>query len=356
MVSRSGITFRSMQNRSVVSETLLRQWALLASIPRSPRKIDVSGIMAKLAAAGYTTTKRSVQRDLNTLSGVFPIVSDTRTIPYGWSWATDAAAFDLPAMDAATALTLQLVEKFMPAFLPPTVRDHLAPQFARAQQFLRTGQGSGARRWRDCIRVVPREMPLLPPKYDAAAVRVVYESLFEGRRFTARYRARGASDEDVKTIEVNPLGLVVRGNLTYLVCTLWQYEDIRQLVLHRISHATRLDLPAKRTRGFNLDAYIGSGEFQYPEGPMIRLEALFTKEAAAHLYETPLSEDQKVAEHGPEHLLVTATVRDTAQLEWWLLSFGDRVTVKRPARLTQRIAETIEKSSRRYRLSLTSDR
>ncbi len=343
-----------MRNRPVVSETLLRQWALLASIPRSPRKIDVSGIMAKLVAAGFATTKRSVQRDLNTLSAAFPIVSDTRTIPYGWSWATDAAAFDLPAMDAATALTLQLVEKFMPALLPPTVRDHLAPQFARAQQFLRTGQGSGARRWRDCIRVVPREMPLLPPKYDAAAVRVVYESLFEGNRFTCRYRARGASDESVKTMEVNPLGLVVRGNLTYLVCTLWQYEDIRQLVLHRISHATRLDRPAKRPRGFDLDEYIRSGEFQYPEGPMIRLEARFTKEAAAHLYETPLSTDQTLRCAGPEHIEVNATVPHSAQLEWWLLGFGEAVVVLGPQSLRGRLEREVRQTAMQYTFEIAA--
>ncbi len=340
-MSRSPRKLVYMNRGAGMSETLLRQWELLRAIPRAPRKIDVGTLMEKLAAAGYRISKRSLQRDLNQLSAVFPLGSDPQSIPYGWSWAADGAAFDLPAMDPSTALTLQLVEKFIPTLLPPTVREHLAPQFARAQRFVKTSPGTGARRWRDCIRVVPREMPLLPPAYDEASVRVVYESLFEGCRFTARYRSRGADADEVKAFEINPLGLAVRGNLTYLVCSLWRYEDVRQLALHRISHAVAIDAPAKRPRGFDLDEYIRTGEFQYPEGPMIRLEARFAREAAAHLYETRLSEDQRIVDDDIGYVHLSATVRHTAQLEWWLLSFGNRAHVLAPSELKMALKQAI---------------
>ena len=86
----------------------------------------------------------------------------------------------------------------------------------------------------------------------------------DGRRFAADYRSRANDADEVKTYEVNPLGLVVRGNLLYLVCTLWDYQDIRQLALHRVLTANPTDKPVTRPGGFNLDAYIQSGEFQYP--------------------------------------------------------------------------------------------
>jgi hypothetical protein len=35
--------------------------------------------------------------------------------------------------------------------------------------------------WTDCVRVVLREIPLLPPKYDNGAFRVVYEALLAGK-------------------------------------------------------------------------------------------------------------------------------------------------------------------------------
>jgi predicted DNA-binding transcriptional regulator YafY len=72
---------------------------------------------------------------------------------------------------------------------------------------------------------------------------------------------------------------------------------------------------------------------------MIRLKAKFLRGAADHLVETPLSEDQIIEKLDVQHVLVTATVRDTAQLEWWLLGFGSLAQVLEPQILAVRIAE-----------------
>ncbi len=322
-----------------MSDTLLRQWELLRAIPRAPRKIDVAALMTKLETAGYKTSKRSIQRDLNLLSGVFPLVCDDRSQTFGWSWSSDAPTFDLPAMDGPTALTVRLIEQFIPTLLPPTIRDLLEPQFARARAVLSANPDNALQQWADCVRVVPREMPLLPPKFNDDAVRVVYESLLAGRRFTADYRSRANDKDEVKTYEVNPLGLVARGSLLYLVSTLWDYQDIRQLALHRVLSAMPTEKPVTHPDGFDLDKYIESGEFQYPVGPIIELKARFIRAAAAHLYETPLSEDQVIKSFDRDHVLVTATVRDSSQLEWWLRGFGPTAMVIEPAHLRQRLSE-----------------
>jgi predicted DNA-binding transcriptional regulator YafY len=322
-----------------MSDTLLRQWELLRSIPRAPRRIDVATLMHKLEGAGYPTNKRTIQRDLNALSLIFPLQSDIQSIPYGWSWSADAPAFDLPAMDGPTALTLRLIEQFIPTLLPPTIRDLLAPQFTRASAVLDANPDNVLRNWANCVRVVPREMPLLPPKFNNDAVRVVYDALLAGKRFTAEYRSRAADTDELKTYEVSPLGLVARGPLLYLVCTLWNYQDIRQLALHRVVSATATDKPVTKSDGFNLDKYIEQGEFQYPVGPMIELKAKFTRAAAAHLVETPLSEDQTIMDLDADHVLVTATIRDTAQLDWWLSGFGPLVEIREPTELRQRMIE-----------------
>jgi len=315
-----------------MSDTLLRQWQLLRQIPRAPKKIDVANLMAKLEIAGYKTTKRSIQRDLNSLSRVFPLLCDDAGtgVAHGWSWSADAPAFDLPTMDGPTALTLRMIEQFIPTLLPPTVRDLLAPQFARARAVLGANPNNPLGAWADRVRVVPREMPLLPPQYNTDVVRVVYDALLAGRRFTADYRSRAATTDELKSYEVNPLGLVARGSLLYLVCTLWEYDDIRQLALHRVVGATPSDKPVNKPNGFDLDYYIQQGEFQYPVGPMIQLKAKFNRTAAAHLYETPLSEDQTIEDEDAEHVIVTATVRDTTQLQWWLRGFGNLVEVLEP--------------------------
>jgi predicted DNA-binding transcriptional regulator YafY len=119
--------------------------------------------------------------------------------------------------------------------------------------------------------------------------------------------------------------------LTTLVCTLWQYDDVLQLALHRMQTAEMLEKPATRPDGFDLDASIAAGHFASPySGEPVRLEALFEVDAAFHLRETRPSDGQALVDQPDGRVLVTATVPDTGELHWWLLGFGDAVEVVSP--------------------------
>lgn len=71
---------------------------------------------------------------------------------------------------------------------------------------------------------------------------------------------------------------------------------------------------------------------------MILLKAKFDREAAAHFCETLLSTDQVIESVDAEHVMVIATVRATAQLEWWLRGFGSDVEIQLPIDLRERLA------------------
>jgi predicted DNA-binding transcriptional regulator YafY len=331
-----------------MSNMLLRQWEMLRSIPRAPRKIDAGALMSRLEEAGHRITLRTLQRDLNLLSSVFPLQSDTRSTPYGWSWLANAPTFDLPAMDGPTALTVRMIEQFIPTLLPPSIRELLAPQFARAKAVLDANPNNPLGRWTDCVRVVPREMPLMAPNVNEKEARVIYQALLDGKRIQMTYTPRTPDGKGDRDYEVNPLGLVVRGNLIYLVCTLWSYDDIRQLALHRVKSAAITDVMITRPAEFDLDLYIERGEFQYPIGPMIQFKAKLDRGAAAHLYETPLSADQAIEEVDAEHVTVTASVHDTAQLNWWVLGFGELIEVLEPESLRQSVERSLRIGAQKY--------
>lgn len=109
-----------------------------------------------------------------------------------------------------------------------------------------------------------------------------------------------------------------------------------------------LDEPARRPPDFDLDKYIASGAFGFGDGKKIKLEALFTRDAAAHLYETPLSADQVLRPQNKGYTKLIATVANTPQLMWWLLGFGDAVEVLAPAKLRSAVASNALAMSRRY--------
>jgi len=320
-----------------MTDALLRHWCLLQAIPRAPAKRDVTTLHRTLEQTGYRITRRQLQRDLNSLSRIFPIQEDERGPAFGWSWVRDAAIMDLPSMEPRTALILKLVEQFIPQLLPPALSDQLQPYFTKAHRVLKAGRVAGLGRWTDCVRVVPHEMPLLPPKLDREATRVVYDALLIGKRLFAQYASRSAGGDRAGEYEISPLGLVVRGNLIYLVCTLWDYRDVRQLALHRLTRARLLDKGVTRPSGFDLDKYVQQGEFHYPVGTPVRLCAIFARAASAHLLETPLSDDQYIVHVDSERVLVKATVPNTKQLEWWLLGFGEDVEIVAPDELRKTI-------------------
>ena len=48
-------------------QTLFRQWLTLQALPRAPQRTTAGEIAARLASEGHAISKRSVERDLQTL-------------------------------------------------------------------------------------------------------------------------------------------------------------------------------------------------------------------------------------------------------------------------------------------------
>jgi predicted DNA-binding transcriptional regulator YafY len=322
-------------------ETLLRQWQMLRLIPRHPFKVTAKELHEKLLAENYTTTKRTVERDLMSLSESFPIVSDERDKPYGWSWSKNGAVFDLPGMSNTEALTFNLVEQHLKPILPASTLAQLQPYFATSTKKLASlSEESPVHSWLDKIRVVQPTQTLLPPVIDDEAQRTISEGLLRDKQLKVTYKKRGSEEFDEYVI--HPLGLVARGQIIYLVCTFFEYQDIRILALHRIQSAEVLTIASQRPDGFTLDHYITSGAFGFGGNESITLEVLFSQGAGDHLYETPISEDQKLTPNNDGKLKLRATVINTEQLRWWLLGFGENAEVVAPNGLREAIVQTVQ--------------
>ena len=66
-----------------------RQWWILKQLPRAPRVVDVAAIERALRREGVRVSRRTIERDLIMLSGIFQIVCDDAHKPFGWAWARD---------------------------------------------------------------------------------------------------------------------------------------------------------------------------------------------------------------------------------------------------------------------------
>ena len=331
-----------------MNDALLRHWCMLREVPRHPRKISTSDLKQRLAAAGFETTLRTIQRDLIKLSGALPLRADDAK-PQGWSWETHAPQLDLPTLEPQAALVFHLAERYLQPLLPASTLDYLSPWFRTASGVL-DNQGNGLSAWRKKIRVLAPGQPMQPPEIDSEIQAVVTQALLLNRRIAVTYRRRNSKVD--KEYEASPLGLVVRDQVIYLVCTLREYQDVKQLVLGRMKSAQLLDTPAKDLDGFDLDQYIAEGEFGMPleTGKTIKLVVDFDRPVAITFIERPLEANQKVQEIDEKTIRLTATVPDTKELRRWLLEFGARAEVIGPEALRNEMKAVIEGMTTRYKI------
>ena len=332
---------------SISGDTLLRQWQTLRFIPRFPRRISGRDLAERLTGQGFSVTKRTVERDLQSLSASFPLIVDTRSIPYGWSWEKGAAAIDVPGMSAAEAMTFAMLRQFLHPLMPPSILDQLAPYFGMAEQRLEAfGEGAPSSSWGKKIAVVPPTQSLLPPKLAAGVQVHIQEALFRDRQVRIRYRKRGETT-GIEYI-AHPLGLIQRGSVFYLVCTLFEYPETKLLVLHRMRQVDVLDEKCTRPKGFNLTKYIQQGNLGFGPGTTLDLIARFRHEAGEHLFDTPLSVQQSLTKFPDGRLELRATVPDNLQLRWWLQGFADGVEVISPESLRIEISTRLRRAAETY--------
>lgn len=328
-----------------MSDTLNRHWHMLSAIPRWPRKVSVDTLHQNLSDSGYSVTVRTIQRDLESLCSRFPLVRDDRNKPFGWSWAADARVFDIPGMDAPTALAFRLADTFLSPLLAPAMRAQLQPHLAQADKVLKN---TPLDKLTSHVRVLPRGQQLKPPPIHPTIVDTVYRGLAEQKQLAISYRTRKHQAQQAPTAQVHPLGLVFRDSVAYLVCCFWDYSDPRLLALHRMDEAQLLETPSHRPANFNLDTWLNEAGFAMRTGETIRLVARFTRGAALHLAEGGLSDDQQLTPVDDKWVQLEATVRETEQLHWWLLGFGAQVEVIEPGALRLRLRQIIIDMSKLY--------
>jgi len=335
---------------ATASSVMMRHWVMLRLVPSDPSRITTTELRRGIEDHTREDVHvRSIQRDLEKLQDVFPdLKSDKRSNPYGWYWRKGAERIEFPSMDGYTALTFRLVEQYIASLMPPSAHRELKSYFTRAGTVLAQLADSPLARWQDQVRVIPRDIRHHLPKIPDSITHPVYDALLRGRRLKVSYRSLGRETTG-DPYELNPLGLVVSNHVYYLVATAWGYDDIRQYALHRMRKAEILPIPALKPKGFSLDRYIATGAFDVLVTiTSLKLKMRMTAALARHLEEAPLSQDQKVINESAGTKLITATVQDSNQLRWWLLSQGDQLEVLAPKGLRAEIAQTLREAFNQY--------
>lgn len=325
--------------------TLARQWDMLKLLPARGPGLTAREIAERLAGEGYEVSKRTVERDLLALSGIFPITCNDKSAPFGWHFAP-GSRLDLSALTISEALTLKLVEQYLTPLLPSTMLSSLAVHFEHAERLLDAmAEANPAARWTEKIRSVMPSQPFVSPDIDSEVLAALQDALLHDRQIEVTYRKPGV--ESPITLALHPLALLQRGPVTYLAATAFTYTDVRLYAMHRVQMVTELGLPAQRPVNFDLEDYVRQGGANFGSGQQIRLRLRVHPDLATNLTEAPLAPDMTLV-RGEDGIIAEVTLPDTWQLHWWLLSQAERVEVLEPAMLREKIRERLRAALAHY--------
>ena len=325
--------------------TLARQWELLKNIlpHRRPGK-SASQLRSELEAAGFSVTKRTVERDMIELSRLFPIECNKNGTPHGWHWSENRH-FDVPCMELSEAVSLGLMEDVLRQIMPKTFLSALEGRFATARKKLEALPKLRHAQWKNLVRYQPPGMPFLPPQVSPEVLSAIQVALLEQKQLCIQYKS--VERTETKTYQLHPLSLIQQGVRAYLVATKDGYDSPYLYAIHRMQKAELVDVPSRIPKGYSLDAFIASGSTQFEPGEVITLKAKVSDYLARVLEETPMAKDQKITTRASVHTL-TASVQDSWQLHFWIRSQGAAITVMQPSNLRKKIIAELQASLAQY--------
>ncbi len=326
-------------------DTLVRQWELLKLLPSSGSGKSIRELTESLNGMGFPVSDRQVERDLRQLEGVMPI-EGIGTRPFGWRWIKGSSRY-VAGMSLPEALSWQLVADSLHPLLPRSMLASLEPHFREAADKLEAmAANNPAAGWRDRVRLVTPALPAIPPKIPDNILEAVQNALLLQRQLLITYRGYGADESH--TMPLHPLALIQRGPVSYLASTVYNYQDVRLIALHRIETAEELSDAAIVPPDFRLDNLLENGMLQFGNGEWLTLEARVRPNLAKLLEETKLSIDQLLVPDTDNAFLLTVRLIDSWQLKWWILSQGEDIEVLGPTALREEIRKALKKAARQY--------
>lgn len=321
---------------------------------RSSNPVSVPEVLDFLLDKGIDVSARTVQRDMNALAEVFMDIESKvlKDGGFGWYWNDKAKVILLSGLSANQALSFILVKKYLSQLFPEATLKELEPFFEYSEKVLHSLKGNALVKWPEKIAVVHPVQPLLAPEINGNFQKIISTALLENKKLKLDYVRL---DGERSKYTVNPVGLVFRGHVIYLIAVKVDTGEQRQFALHRIKKAEQLPADADPI-ALTLQEYLEQGNMGFAWNAWntatslqeITFKCIFEAKSAKYLTETPLSKDQEIIPYEEGYVLVKATVRYTEQLVWWIRGYGSAIEVLEPLELRERMIKDINELHKRY--------
>ncbi|MFA5863733.1 MAG: YafY family protein [Phycisphaerae bacterium] len=319
----------------------------LITLLRSGRRYDAQSLSRELKVS-----RRTIFRDLNILTAAgIPYYFDEETGAYGIR-----QSFFLPAVNLTVdeAMALLLVTRKVIGQVPLPLFQQASRAAIKIESSLPTAitDHCGSALDHVDVRWPPTsDDPMLDEKFHTLRLAVekqrkvllVYESLYDA----------GNSHPLGKTIEtaISPYRLVFIHRAWYVLGFSSLHNEVRTFKVSRIITVKILEEMFGARPEFSLEKYLGDAWVMIREDKKYNVELIFTPMVARNVAEVRWHKNQQCEFLEDGSLSFKVAVDGLNEISWWILGYGDKVSVAKPKLLAQKIKATAERMMRLYEKS-----
>lgn len=240
-----------------MSTKLLRLMTLVRHIPYRPYKRSPSELQMKLEEEGIYVSIRTIQRDLDEMSGMrlFNLTSDDRSKPHGWYFEHHGGNDMTGMIPLSLAVALQTWSAQASHLLPASILNELHPFLDKAKQVVHGSQSVSAIRWFKSLHqhsspsfvdhLVPHSTLIHEALWRGCTLNAEVQRVVKGHMVWLRYE------------QINPLGVLSALDRPHLLCTLSGLDPkVYSITFDHIRHIALTNTCATKPKAFTIDKWL----------------------------------------------------------------------------------------------------
>jgi len=348
-----------------------RLFALYQCLPRSEADaISLTELMQNYGddSNNYTNERKNLENDLIGLNQIFNDIfySDAliRVPAWGQNISGKAARFyiesrfSIDIINEQTVFFWEMLDKYTANYLPTSFKQSITDKLAQLRRQDKDNfHQSKLGQWQNYLITLPSIVQA--PKLDNDVLGSIHQALLQNHQLRIIYQKKWAGKSAVRV--VYPKGLIFIDNMIYLTGFNPTDDHIdndvllkkhRNFAVNRITEAIVIDKLVPDWVGrdtFSLECLHKLGRLEPTNNIQIKLVLKVQRYACQHLYERPLSIDQKITVIDDTWNQVSATVANTLRLQDWLVSMSQLAVVIEPSELQVVILERLKSALELYK-------
>ena len=348
-----------------------RLFILYQRLPRDKAKaISLTELMSSYGddSKDFANERKNLENDLIALNQIFNDIfySDAliRVPAWGQNISGQTArfyiepSFSIDIMNEQMMFFWEMLDKYTANYLPASFKQSITDKLNQLRRQDKTSfSQSELGQWQDYLITLPNIVQA--PTIDNEVITSIHQALLSELQLKISYQNKW-EEKPIQRV-VYPKGLIFIDNMIYLtgfnptddhIDDEVLLEAHRNFAVNRITEAVVIDKPIPdwvERHTFSLEHLYKLGKLEPTDDTQIKMVLKVQRYACQHLYERPLSIDQKITVIDDTWNQVSATVANTLRLQDWLGSMSQLAMIVEPNELKAVIHERLQSALALYK-------